>query len=77
MRVGIVLAAAVVMVLRSWLVRRELLKPDVVVVQEAVLGIVDIDAGGGVRCPFAMAVLLPPARSTLTAGNALRVFRKP
>ena len=76
MRVGVVLAGAVVIVLRGRLVRGELLEPDVVVVQEAVLAVVDIDAGGGVRCPFATAVLLPLSPSSPSAGNALRAFRK-
>jgi hypothetical protein len=40
-RVGIVLAGAVVLVLRSRLVRREFFQPDLVIVEQAILGVVD------------------------------------
>src|SRR6185437_13125974 len=52
--VGIVLAGAVVLILRSGFVRREFFEPDIVVMQETVFGVVDVDAGGLVRCPFAI-----------------------
>lgn len=41
--VGVVLASAVVAVLCRWFMRREFLQPDIVVVQQSVLRIVDID----------------------------------
>jgi hypothetical protein len=41
MGVGVVLAGSVVMVLGGRRVRREFLEPDVVVVEQPVLGIVD------------------------------------
>jgi hypothetical protein len=47
--VGIVLASAVVMVLRRGRVRREFFQPDFVVVQQAVLGVVDENGGGDVH----------------------------
>jgi hypothetical protein len=77
MRVGVVFPGAVVVVLRRRFMRRELFQPNIVVVEQAVLGIVDIDAGCGVRCPFAKAVLLPLSPSSPSAGNALRPFRTP
>jgi hypothetical protein len=48
--VGIVFAGAVVLVLGSGRVGSELFEPDIVVVQQAVFGVIDIDAGGAMRC---------------------------
>jgi len=48
-RVGVVLTGAVVLVLRRRRVRREFLQPDIVIVQQAVLGVVDVNAGGDVH----------------------------
>ena len=47
--VGVVFAGAIVAILRGRLTRRELLQPDIVIVQEAVLGIIDVNAGGNVH----------------------------
>jgi hypothetical protein len=48
--VGIVFAGAVVLVLGGGRVGGELFEPDIVVVQQAVFGVIDIDAGGAMRC---------------------------
>lgn len=45
-RVGVIFAGAVVTVLRDRLVRGQFLQPVVVVLEEAVLRVVDVDAGG-------------------------------
>ena len=47
--VGVVLAGAVVAVLGGWRVRREFFQPDIVVVEQTVLGVVDEDRGGDVH----------------------------
>jgi prepilin-type N-terminal cleavage/methylation domain-containing protein len=48
-RVRVVLAGAVVLVLRNRLVRREFFQPHIIIVQQAILGVVDINAGGDVH----------------------------
>ena len=48
-RVGVVLARAVMMILRCRLVWREFFKPDIIIVQQTVLGIVDVNARGDVH----------------------------
>ena len=48
-RVGIVLPGAVVVILRSWRMRSELLKPDVVIVEKSIFGVVDVNAGRDVH----------------------------
>jgi hypothetical protein len=50
MRVGVVLAGAVVVVARDWITRRKLLQPDFVVVVETALVIADEDGGRDVHC---------------------------
>src|SRR5688572_15968072 len=39
--VGVVFTGAIVLILRSRLVRRELLQPDIIIVQKPILGVVD------------------------------------
>jgi hypothetical protein len=51
--VGIVFAGAVVVVTGDRFVRGEFFEPDFIIVQEAVLGVIDKDGGGAMRCLFA------------------------
>ncbi len=48
-RVRIVLAGAIVLVLRSRFMRRELLQPDIIVIQQPVLRIIDVNTRGNVH----------------------------
>src|SRR4051794_18331780 len=57
--VGVIFAGAVVVVLRGWFMGSQLFQPNVVIMKQAILSVVDIDTGCGVRCPFVVALLLP------------------
>ena len=53
MRVGVVLARAIVTVLRGGFVRREFFQPRFVIGKQSVLGVIDENGGSAMRCPFA------------------------
>ena len=74
-RVGVVLAGAVVLVLGGWRVRRQLFQPNVIVVKQTVFGIVDINAGGAMRCLFAICTSKPGVHHTPAGGNARKSFQ--
>jgi hypothetical protein len=70
MRVGVVLAGAVVEILRRGFMGRQLFEPDFVITQQAFLGIIYENASRYMRCPFAICRSKPCVAPTLTAGNA-------
>ena len=75
--VGVVFAGAVMLVLRRRFVRGEFLQPDVVVVQETVLSIVDVNGGGGMRCPFAIYASRLCVAPVRTIGSPPKPLQKP
>jgi hypothetical protein len=68
--VGVVLAGAVVPVLRGWLVGREPFQPVLIIRQQAVLGVIDENGSGAMRCPFATCKSRPYEDHTPIFGNA-------
>jgi hypothetical protein len=70
--IGVVFARAVVVVLGGGRVRREFFQPDIIIMQQAVLGVIDENGCRGMRCPIAICTsrgCVAPAR---TIGLLLR-----